>query len=407
MRDGYNNSIPMVMHIDLNSAFATIEQQARPMLRGRPVAVVNRLTEHTSVITASYEAKYCGVKVGMSLTEARRLVPGLIVVGSDPIKYRFVYKKFLAILSDYSPNTVMKSIDEGVIDFKNLAIKRPLVDVGYEIKMRLKKEIGNVMRCNVGIGTNRFLAKTAAGLHKPDGLDEIDSTNLREVYESLELEDLTGIAWRYGRRLRAVDITTPLEFLDCDVVTLEKIVFKGIVGKQWYERLRGWEVDDRVFNMGRIGRQYVLESRSLSMEEVLARLHYLCETVGVRLRSQASGARGVYVYARSSDYGYWHASKLLPLPFFSNQAIYSLAKQLFFKAPPNIREIGVHCYSLEYDQTSQISIFGDLVARHERIWSAVDSINGRYGDRTIHSAHTLTAGPYIEQKIPFGSTRYF
>ena len=94
MRDGYNNSIPMVMHIDLNSAFATIEQQARPMLRGRPVAVVNRLTEHTSVITASYEAKYCGVKVGMSLTEARRLVPGLIVVGSDPIKYRFVYKKF-------------------------------------------------------------------------------------------------------------------------------------------------------------------------------------------------------------------------------------------------------------------------------------------------------------------------
>ena len=180
----------MILHVDLNSAFATIEQQSRPLLRGRPVAIVNRRTENTSIVTASYEAKAYGVKVGMKFREAKRLVPGLIGLESDPPKYRYVYRKLLAILSDYSPNVVMKSIDEGVIDFHNIPNCRPLVEIGHEIKKRLRDEVGCAMRCNVGIGTSRFMAKTAAGLHKPDGLDVIDVNNLRSTYENMKLTDI-------------------------------------------------------------------------------------------------------------------------------------------------------------------------------------------------------------------------
>jgi DNA polymerase-4 len=175
----YNREKPLVMHIDLNSAFATVEQQSRPLLRGRPVAVMNRRVENTCVVTASYEAKAMGVKVGMRFYEAKKLCPGIIPIESDPPKYRFVYKKLMSIMNDYSPDVVMKSIDEGVMDFKGMKSKRPLIDIGYEIKKRLRDEIGCAMRCNVGIGPSRFLAKTAAGLHKPDGLDVIDSSNLR------------------------------------------------------------------------------------------------------------------------------------------------------------------------------------------------------------------------------------
>jgi len=407
MNDNINPAAPLVMHIDLNSAFATTEQQARPMLRGKPVAIVNRRSPNAAVITAIYEAKAKGVKVGTRMMEAKLLCPGIIAVESDPLKYRFVFKKLIGILSDYSPKATMKSIDEGLIDFNGMAINRPMIDVGMEIKQRLKNEIGNHMRCNVGIGTNRFLAKTAAGLHKPDGLDEINSKNLRTVFSGMKLRDITGIADGYGSRLEAVGINTPLEFLDADIYTLEKIVFKGIVGRQWHMRLKGWEVDDREFKMGRVGRQYVLESANLKYDQIITRLHSLCESVGYRLRSQNKSARGIYVYVRTQRGYYWHKSKLMTLPFFSNKAIYNLSRQLFFYAPGEIREIGVHCYHLEdYDQ-SQISLFGDEIAREKNLNLAVDTLNDRYGEQTIHSAHTLESGDFVKTKIPFGGVRYF
>lgn len=405
----HNTERPLIMHIDLNSCFATVEQQARPLLRGKPVAIVNRRTDKTAIVTASYEAKAKGVKVGMKLREAKQLCPDIIALESDPSKYRYVYHKLLAIMRDYSAHVTMKSIDEGVIDFHHASadmLERDLVDIGYEIKRRLKDEIGVWMRCNVGISTNRFLAKTAAGLHKPDGLDVITSQNIREVLGGLELTDLTGIAHRNERRLNSVGIYTPLQFLDADVTTLHKIVFKSVVGEWWYKRLRGYEVDDVEAQMHRVGRQYVLERFDLSYDEIVQRLHHLCESVGGRMRSQHLAARGVYIYAKTLERGYWHASTLSPLPFFSDQSIYAQALQLFSKAPDGIREIGVHCYELTSLDISQMSLFADEIARERHVVEAIDTLNKRFGERTIHSANTLNTGIYVRTKIPFGSTRF-
>lgn len=404
-----NTARPLIMHIDLNSCFATVEQQARPMLRGRPVAIVNRRTEHTMIVTASYEAKARGVGLGMSVKEARRLVPDLVALESDPSKYRYVYHKLMDIMRSYSAHVTMKSIDEGVVDFHQTSQDirdRPLEEIGREIKQRLRDEIGVAMRCNVGIATNRFLAKTAASLHKPDGLDVITHDNLRHTLGTLELRDLTGIAKHNEARLNSVGIYTPLEFLDSDVSTLKDVVFKSIVGEQWHQRLRGWEVDDRPHPLKSAGRQYVLESNTLSRDEILKRLHHLCESVGVKVRSQGKVARGVFVYAKTRDRRYWHARRMAAAPFFSDQAIYIQACQLFEKAPDAIKEIGVTCYELSDDDDTQLSLFGDQLAQERHTASMIDEINSRYGDRTIHSADTLGTGIYVKQKIPFGSTRY-
>lgn len=409
MNNDYNSDRPLVMHIDLNSCFATVEQQSRPLLRGRPIAVVNRRTENTAIITASYEAKKYGVKVGMRFKEAKLLVPDLIPIETDPPKYRFVYHKMMDMMKLYSPHVTMKSIDEGVIDFKHATDQmrsRDLRDIGEEIKQRMKDEIGCAMRCNVGIATNRFLAKTAAGLHKPDGLDIITSDNLRATFETMELTDLTGIARRNEHRLNAVGIETPLQFLDASVETLHKMVFKSVCGDEWHQRLRGYEVDDRVFDLKTVGRQYVLEGPRLSREQILQRLHHLSESVGAKLRGQGKVARGVFVYAKTYERKYWHARRMCELPFFSNQAIYSLASQLFAAAPGDIREIGVNCYELSDDVDRQLSLFGDQIASEKHLVKAIDEVNGRYGDRTIHAADTLGTGMYVKQKIPFGSTRY-
>lgn len=407
--DEFNEDRPLIMHIDLNSCFATVEQQARPMLRGKPVAIVNRKTDKTAIVTASYEAKQMGVKVGMKLKEARQLCPDIIPLESDPSKYRYVYHKLLDIMRDYSAHVTMKSIDEGVIDFHETShaiAGRDLVEIGHEIKQRLKDEIGVWMRCNIGIATNRFLAKTAAGLHKPDGLDVITSQNIKEILGDLKLTDLTGIAHRNEHRLNSVGIYTPLQFFDAEPVTLRKIVFKSVVGEWWYKRLRGFEVDDVETQIGRVGRQYVLERFDLTRTEIVQRLHHLCESVGGRLRSQDLAARGVYVYAKTFDREYWHASSLSPLPFFSDQAIYAQVLQLFDRAPDNLREIGIHCYELTGSDSSQLSFFADEIIRERQVVQAIDEINKKFGDRTIHSADTLNTGIYVKTKIPFGSTRY-
>ena len=154
-----------ILYLDMNSFFASVEQQLNPALRGRPVAVVNRRTDQTMIVTCSYEAKAMGVTMGMKLRDAKKICPQLVGVESDPAKYRYVYHKLLDIMNDYSAHVTMKSIDEGVIDFTQAPqaiIDRGLENIGLEIKQRLKEEIGVAMRCNVGIATNRFLAKTAA-----------------------------------------------------------------------------------------------------------------------------------------------------------------------------------------------------------------------------------------------------
>ena len=404
-----NKARPLIMHIDLNSCFATVEQQSRPLLRGRPVVIVNRRTENTSIVTASYEAKALGVTVGMKVKEAKKLVPRLAALESDPAKYRYVYHKLMEIMKRYSAHITMKSIDEGVIDFHHTtqAIRgHDLKDIGREIKQALRTEIGSAMRCNVGIATNRFLAKTAASLHKPDGLDEITHENIRQALGMLKLTDLTGIASRNQKRLNAVGIYTPLSFLDTDVTTLKRVVFKSVLGEWWYLRLRGWEVDDVSHDMKTVGRQYVLEDRTISRAAIIQRLHHLCESVGHRLRSQNKQARGVFVYARTVDRGYWHAKHMSSLPFFSNEAIYSQAFMMFVNAPEHIKEIGISCYALEDGTRDQLSLFGDELAREQQITDAIDTINKRFGDRSIHSADTIDTGRFVKQKIPFGSTRY-
>lgn len=427
MRDGYNAEAPLVMHIDLNSCFATVEQQARPRLRGRPVAVVNRRTEHTMVVTASYEAKAAGVTLGMKLREARKLCPGLVGVESDPPKYRYVYHKLMAIMSDYSAHVRMKSIDEGVIDFAEApqAIRaRGLEVIGREIKQRLQEEIGCAMRCNVGIATNRFLAKTAASLHKPDGLDVIDAGNLRATFARLELTDLTGIAHRNAARLEAVGIHTPLQFLDADEQLLRTMVFKSVNGTQWHRRLRGWEVDKVDYAMKTAGRQFVLDGYDLPREQIVKRLHHLCEATGKKIRSQGKVARGVLVWATThrepsqprdpaaggwearTGSRYWQARHMATAPFFSDQAIFMQAKRLFAHAPDRLRTIGVTVYELSDDDEPQLSLFGDELAREHQVTTAIDEINNRYGKHVIHSADTLGMYQAIDEKIPFGSTRY-
>ncbi len=406
-----NSDEPQLMHIDLNSCFATVEQQARPRLRGKPIGVTNRKTPNACVVAASYEAKALGVKVGMGFREAQSYAPDLILVETDPPKYHHVYKILVDIMRSYSPKVAMKSIDEGIIDFtgtRKSVNDRPLEDIGWEIKWRLKEEVGSWMRCNIGIAPNRFLAKQAANLNKPDGLDLIDHRNLQKVLAGLKLTDLFGIAERNQARLNTCGIYTPTDFLEAPSELLRRRVFKSVCGEDWYQRLRGYEIDDFESSIKTVGRQYVLDDMKPSDELVRSRLAYLCETTGMKLRHKGLCARGVFVYVRYAGGDYWYERKMFKSTFFSNAEIYRRATLLFNRRPTDDypREIGVSCYMLSTSSISQVSLLEEI---NREVWltEAVDRINEEFGEFTVTFASSLSAKSVVKQKIPFGTTRYF
>jgi DNA polymerase IV len=411
MNYGLNTEDPKIMWIDLNSAFATTEQQAHPSLRGRPLGITNRFSKNCCIITASYEAKRKGVKVGMPRLDALAICPDMLILESDPPKYHHVYKKLLKIMQDYSPDCKMKSIDEGVIDFhgsEQLLKGRSLKSVGYEIKDRVRKEIGDYMMINIGIGPNRFLAKTAAGLHKPDGLDIIDHTNLIETFETLKLTDLTGIASRYKIRLNSWGIFTPLQFLEASEQKLSRQVFGSINGLYWHRRLRGFEIDNQETHLGMVGRQWVLKAPSAEDSFLNPCLHFLAETTAVKLRHRGVVARGVCVWIRFQAGGRWKGKRMYKSTFFSNQDVWKRARELFNERPKHLKAqtIGIYLYQLTPNTRSQLNMFED-VSRMEWLTEAVDEINELYGTFTVHSADSLLGKSLIKQKIPFGGTQYF
>lgn len=411
MYDKINPERAQIMHIDLNSAFATTEQQAHPHLRGVPMGVTNRLSKECCVIAASYEAKALGIKVGMRRSEALAICPGFILLETDAPKYHKVYEKLVTILRDYSPHVKMKSIDEGILDFHGMEpiLKgRSLEDIGYEIKQRVREDIGDWMRINVGIGTNRFLAKQAAGWHKPDGLDVIDHRNLVDYYSQIELTDISGIAERNAARLNACHIMTPLQFLGAHEMMLKKRVFRSINGTYWYRRLRGYEIDDTDTRLGMVGRQWVVKDPSSDPEYLNSCLSYLCETTGMKLRYKNVEARGICVWARFQNGESWHAKRMYKSTFFSNQEVYRRALEQFNARPKGLRAqiIGLYCYQLTPSSHSQLSMF-EAIEKERWITQSMDEINDAYGAFTVHLGSTIEGKKHIKQKIPFGGTEYF
>lgn len=428
---------PLIMHIDLNSCFATVEQQARPKLRGKPIGISNRNVEYTCLVACSIEAKAKGIKVGMKVHEARQLAPDLVVVESDPPKYHFVYQKLMRIMKQYSPHVTMKSIDEGVIDFHETLHLLPqpsqaeldalfkrypqlrheanwsphtlmLMCIGMSIKRQLKDQVGRWMRCNVGIAPNRFLAKLAAGFHKPDGLTVLCHKNLKARLGELQLTDLPGIAEHYAARLNAAGIHKPLDFLNAPENILRHTVFKSICGRDWHQRLRGYEVDNRETTTKTIGRQFVMDERTLDESVILGRLSLLCESTGAKLRYRAMDARGIYVYAKFVSGDKWYQRKTFKSSFYTNEEIYRRALYLFNQRPKGwlIREIGITCYNLEPSNRSQVSLLEDI-NKEEWLTDAIDTVNHQYGSLALTYATSLKSKGIAVQKVPFGSTRYF
>lgn len=397
------------MHIDLNSCFATATQQANRHLRGKPLVMAAYASPRGCVLAPSIEAKRFGIKTGMRVMEARLLCPHVIVMTTDVKLIRDMHIRFKKICKDYSISVTPKSIDELIIDFSPFEshIKNDLTDVAREIKLRIRKEVGEWMSCSIGIATNRFLAKTAASLHKPDGLDVITHENIKEVYSTLELLDLCGINTRYQARLNVNGIFTPLDFLAAPLDVLKKQVFQSIVGLYWFRRLRGWEVDDFDSMRKSFGQDYALGKQTADQAELSKIMMKLCEKMGRRLRKSGHAARGIHVALIYNDYTYWHRGRTGSDDLYSTSDLYKKAQFIFNQQPERkvVAKLSVSCYDLVSSDKSQLSLFDVGPDKMRSVSDAMDKINDKYGEFVITPARMMSMDNTVVDRIAFGGVK--
>lgn len=402
----FNPKPSTIMHIDLNSCFATIEQQANPFLRGRPIAVAAYVSPNGCIVAPSIEAKRFGVKVGMRVKDGQMLCPDIIILPPDPNKYRDVHLGLKQVIGSYTDKITPKSIDEFVVNLEGApAFRKGIWDVAREIKSRIRSEVGDWLSVSIGIGPNRFLAKTGASLHKPDGLDEICLTTYDSIYKSLGLTDLCGIKAANMIRLNTMGIFTVWDFYQASVTTL-KSAFQSILGYYWYMRLHGFEIDDVVFGRHSYGNSYALPKPFHKIQDLAPLLQKLVEKMGARMRKAGYRARGVHVAMLYRDGTHWHHGETQPGIIFDSRDIYRIAMTILLHSPYRkpVHTLAVSCFDLQDGTVLQTTFLDDLIKK-ESLVTAVDKINERWGHFVITPAHMLGTEDNVPDRIAFGGIK--
>lgn len=408
MKDiSFNKRSSTKMHVDINSCFASIEQQANPFLRGRPVAVAAYTTSKGCILASSVEAKMHGVKTGMRVFEGKSLCPGLIVLPTDVQKYRNVHLSLKKLLLEFTSEVFPKSIDEFVLDFSSHPSKTlKMLDIGSEIKKRIKLEIGDFLTVSVGISTNRFLAKLASNLKKPDGLEEINYKNYRAVFESLSLTDLPGIKTRNSIRLNEVGIFSLVDFYEASPARLRR-AFKEAFGYYWWLRLHGYTVDEVDSTRKTFGNSYALPRPLENNEKIFPILAKLTQKTGFRLRQAKLTARGVHLAISFRDRSFWHKGMLFKENFYTSSDIYRRALQVLKLCPQvkSVRDISVSVFGLSRFLALQLNIFEDE-PKKRRLTISQDVANKRWGNFTLVPARMLFLKKgSMPDRIAFGGVK--
>jgi len=396
----FNPSSPRVIHIDLNSCFASVEQQANPFLRDKPVAVVHSDAPYGCILAPSVEAKLWGVKTGMTLSEGKSLCPWLISRVADPPKYRQIHSQFAQLLALYSPDVISKSIDEFVLTLPSKPTRSHLEGLSVEIKSRIRSEIGDYLRVSIGISTNQVLAKLASGLHKPDGFDIIDRTNYTEIYGRIKLQDFCGINIRNEARLHRVGIFTPSQFYSADLQTLKQ-AFQSILGRYWHTRLRGYEVDDFEFKRQSFGQSYVLP-RPMSESEWRPILAKLVAKAARRMRSSGYYAEGVHLSLRFGDGAHWHTGRRIKERLYDDVSLLTVTLNLFPSALQHkkVKKIAFTCFGLS-QESGQLSCFIDTL-KQKKLVSSLDQLNDKWGEYSVTYASMMGSSGHVRDAIAFG-----
>lgn len=388
------------LFLDMNAFFASVEQQVQPNLRGKPICVAPYTGNTGCCIARSYEAKEYGISI-CSVGEAKRLCPKIKIIESKPELYIFYHRQILKVLESFSPYVEVKSVDEFNIRLTNSDRQ---IDNALKMAVGLKEaiaaQVGDYLKCSIGISSSPWLAKVAGESKKPDGLVFLNLNDLAEFYEKLELKDLPGINFAMEKQFNRRGIRSVLDLYEQSLVNLS--TWFGHGGRMWYYRLRGYEIDEKKSAVKSVGHSHVLapqfRTRHLA-RRVLAKMAQKC---AVRLRGKNLWASAVSVYISflggGGMYKYINTDLICDTQSIQRAALF-LYDSLKITKPP--LKIAVTLFNLKQMRREQISLFCDI-EKSKRASKALDEINDKYGIDTIYPASMFDTGESAPNRIPFG-----
>lgn len=391
-----------ILHLDMDSFFASVEQQANPKLVGRPVGVIKG-EGRSCIIAASREAKKLGIKTGTSTYEAKKICPQIFLVPSDFEKYFWVMRRFIKICSQYSADLEVFSIDELFLDVtETKELFGGASGIVGGIKEALKKEVGEHITCSIGISYNRLLAKLASEIRKPNGVFEITRENRDKVLFNTKLSDVCGLGRRLEERLINAGITNFKALRQ-----VPEVYLKASFGPFWsveLKKLSYGEDDSLLIRLGEVpkaksvSRTYTLYQNTTDQKTVKATLRNLCEEAAFKARQMKMAGRLIGLCLRGENYSDYQR-RALKNYLNTGQELFDQVWQLYERAQwsHQIRFLGVWLSLLKPISEQTLSLLPEAKKR-EVLTSAMDAVNSRYGELTLYPA-TLLDGPLIKSEV--------
>ena len=420
-KDYFSNSLrvnkaPLVMYVDMNSYFASCEQQRHPELRHKPVGVLTYDSPKAAVIAASLEAKKMGVKTGMRLRECLELCPQMLTTQTHPAWYRQIHVDVMQILKRYCDDVIPKSIDEAVANFHSYRlVYKDLTQVARQIKADLAEKY-DYLKCSIGIAPNSFLAKVGTELQKPDGLVVITEDNIDEKLATMKLTDLPGIAGRNERRLLLIGIRNPVEMRHSSPALLRK-AFGGVVGDYWHKRLNFGEVDmySKAENRTMSATRTISSMQSRDRQQLESMLISLCTRLEQRMVKGELFCKEVSFSIRYRDDTRFETSVKLADPVQDAMELRSYIKQrmadyersrgLDTLFTDKVTNITVAIQSFMKGQVMQYSLFDNRLKR-DTLRRVVYQIKDLYDQKNIVRKGSELFSPYVmKDAIGFGSVK--
>jgi DNA polymerase IV len=415
------------LHIDLNSFFASVEQQLHPEYRGRPVAVVPTQADTTVCIAASYEAKALGIKTGTLVGDAKRICPEIVLVQGDHAVYADYSHKISEAVERCCPVAHTPSIDEVVCQLMGREQEPARARrIALDIKQSIYQHAGEALRCSIGMAPNRYLAKIASDMQKPDGLIGLLPSQMPRAIAHLELRDLPGVGARTEARLNAKGVHTMEQLLAQDRAGMHAL-WNSVWGDRLYHWLRGAETGDDGAAVTSavqksLGHSHVMAPQHRTPEGSWAVAHKLLHKAAMRLRMERfyAGAMGVTVrYALSREQaervktkkhfsGLRHSGWGMEARFSPCQdtlTLLGVLRGVWAKRPEGAEFarpffVGVTMHNLIPESEFQGSLFGDEDNRAE-LAATMDKLNLKYGHSTLHFAGMLPAKESAPTRIAF------